>query len=25
LYLLIPLISWSGGALMERLIDAALD
>jgi hypothetical protein len=25
LYLLIPLVSWSGGALVERLIDAALD
>ncbi len=25
LYLLIPLGSWSGGALVERLIDAALD
>ncbi len=25
LYLLIPLLSWSGGALVERLLDAALD
>jgi hypothetical protein len=25
LYLLIPLLSWSGGALVERLIDALLD
>ena len=25
LYLLVPLASWSGGALVERLIDAALD
>ena len=25
LYLLIPLLSWSGGALMERGIDALLD
>ena len=25
LYLLIPLVSWSGGALVERLIDALLD
>ena len=24
-YLLIPLLSWSGGALVERLIDAWLD
>ncbi len=25
LYLLIPLASWSGGALVERLIDGLLD